>query len=56
MNTAFVILNVLCVLIEFSSLINDFQFLCMIAQIVAIEYPFTFIDLHIIVFEIPIYI
>ena len=44
-------LNVLCILIEFPSLINGFQFLCILASIVAIEYPFTLIDLHIIVIE-----
>ena len=47
-------LNVLCILIEFPSLTNGFQFLCMAAQIVAIEYPFTLIDLHICLIEIPI--
>ena len=47
-------LNVLCILIEFPSLIKGFQFLCILASIVAIEYPFTLIDLHIIVIEIPI--
>ena len=47
-------LNVLCILIEFPSLINGFQFLCILASIVAIECPFTLIDLHIIVIEIPI--
>ena len=45
MKMSFVFLNVLYILIEFSSLINGFQFLCMTAQIVAIEYPFTLIDL-----------
>ena len=47
-------LNIFCILIEFPSLINGFQFLCILASIVAIEYPFTLIDLHIIVIEIPI--
>ena len=51
---SFVFLNVLCILIEFPSLINDFRFLCMTTQIVGIEYSFTLIDLHIIVIEIPI--
>ena len=40
------VFDVLCILIEFPSLINGFEFLCMTVQIVAIEYPFTLIDLH----------